>query len=99
MATLLTESPAEIQKSLLNFYSTNPSQEDQATTLTPIVQRCIKDNTVSVVQDLLRHGFCVSTSIARQAVKNHATDIIQVFLDNGWNINDPISETEPPVLG
>ena len=99
LATLSTEDPSEIQKSLLDFYLTNPSQEDQAITLTPIVQRCIRDNNIPLILNLLRDGFHVSTSIARQAVEYRARDIIQVFLDNGWDINDPVSETEPPVLG
>ena len=99
LAADLATMPTEVKEHLDCFYSANPSMEDQKTALTPVIQQCIKDNNVALVRSILRHGFPISTSVARQAVEKGATDILQAYIDNGWDINDPISETEPPVLG
>lgn len=36
---------------------------------------------------------------ALHATETKAKNALQVFLDNGWDINQPMSELKPPVLG
>ncbi|CAI7667652.1 unnamed protein product [Penicillium viridicatum] len=36
---------------------------------------------------------------ALHATETKAKNALQVFLDNGWDINQPMSEPKPPVLG
>jgi hypothetical protein len=52
-----------------------------------------------IVSELLRCGMTLHFTFALRAISGKSKDILDIFLQNGWNINEPISETEPPVLG
>ena len=59
----------------------------------------IKRDNVQFIKELLDRGLHMDTLYTLEAVNAQAKDILEVFLKNGWNINQPISELKPPLLG
>ncbi|KAJ9198850.1 hypothetical protein DTO164E3_4940 [Paecilomyces variotii] len=51
-----------------------------------------------IVSELLRRGMKMHFTFALRAISRKSKDILSIFLEHGWNINEPISETEPPIL-
>ena len=47
---------------------------------------------------LLRHGIRLDRDLIKAAVMSHSTQILQVLLDHGWNINEAQAYCEPPPL-
>ena len=48
---------------------------------------------------LLSQGVRFDGNLVKGAVLSKSTDVLQVLLDNGWNINEPESFSDPPFLG
>ncbi|PLB53809.1 putative hspc200 [Aspergillus steynii IBT 23096] len=48
---------------------------------------------------LLDRGLPMDPIYASQAVRDKAKDALTVFIQRGWDINQPMSELKPPVLG
>ncbi|KAJ5191278.1 uncharacterized protein N7498_010263, partial [Penicillium cinerascens] len=67
--------------------------------LSAIMIEAIKRNSVLFVKELLHRGMPVDPLYALEAIKVKAKDILETFLGNGWDINQPMSELKPPVLG
>jgi len=67
--------------------------------LSAVMTEAIKRNNVQFIQELLHRGVAMNTHYALEAIKAKAKDTLEVILDNGWDINQPISELRPPVLG
>jgi hypothetical protein len=59
----------------------------------------IKRDDVQFIKELLDRGLPMDPLYALEAVNAKAKDALEVFLKNGWNINQPMSELKPPVLG
>lgn len=55
-------------------------------------------NQVAVVGFLLRRGTAITSSAVQQAMANDAFDVLEIFLENGWNINQPIRNNLCPIL-
>lgn len=64
-----------------------------------IMIEAIKLDDVQFIKELLGRGLSMDPLYALEAVKVKGKDSLEVFLQNGWNINEPISELKPPVLG
>lgn len=64
-----------------------------------IMIEAIKRDDVQFVKELLDRGLPMDPLYALEAVKVKGKNALEVFLQNGWNINQPISELKPPVLG
>lgn len=58
----------------------------------------VKHDQSMVVAKLLRYGMGIRYTFAQEAIYAKAKDSLSVFLQNGWGINTPISETEPTVF-
>lgn len=67
--------------------------------LSGIMIEAIKRNSTQFIKELLRRGMPVDPLYAFEAIKVKAKDALKAFLDNGWDINQPISELKPPLLG
>lgn len=65
---------------------------------TVMIQAIRRDDT-QFINELLRRGLPMDQLYALEAVKAKAKRALQIFLDHGWNINQPMSELKPPVLG
>lgn len=59
----------------------------------------IKPNSVQFIQELLHRGMQIDPLYALEAIQVKAKDALEVFLEHGWDINQPMSELKPPVLG
>ena len=64
-----------------------------------IIREAIKRNNTQFVRELLDRGLPMDPLYVLEAVKIKGKDTLKAFLQNGWDINQPISELRPPVLG
>lgn len=64
-----------------------------------IMIEAINRSDVQFIKELLDRGLPMDSLYALEAVSIKREDALKVFLENGWNINQPISELKPPVLG
>ncbi|KAJ6155150.1 hypothetical protein N7470_005716 [Penicillium chermesinum] len=64
-----------------------------------IMIEAIRLDDVQFIKELLDRGLPMDPLYALEAVKVKGKKALEVFLQNGWNINEPISELKPPVLG
>lgn len=51
------------------------------------------------VSELLRRGVPMDKSYVLDAIKGRATGSLELFLWNGFDVNAPTTEVDPPVLG
>lgn len=58
----------------------------------------IKENSVKIVEKLLSYGMTMRYTFVLDAIQAKAKDSLDIFLQNGWDINRPLSETEPTLL-
>lgn len=78
----------------------NSSEEDfDIRDFQAIMIEAINRADVQFIKELLDHGLPMDSLYALEAVGAKRKDALEVFLQNGWNINQPISELKPPVLG
>jgi hypothetical protein len=75
------------------------SDEFDICELSGIMIEAVKRNRTQFIKELLRRGMPVDPLYAFEAIKVKAKDALEAFLDNGWDINQPISELKPPLLG
>lgn len=47
---------------------------------------------------LLSQGLQLHPMYVEQAVSTGSKEVFQAFLDNGWNVNEPLYSFRPPVL-
>lgn len=64
-----------------------------------IMIEAIKRDNTQFIKELFDRGLPMEPLYALEAVKVKRTDTLKVFLQNGWDINQPMSELNPPVLG
>ncbi|CAG7937607.1 unnamed protein product [Penicillium salamii] len=90
----------EIQRfcEILDSQCSRPEKIDKYD-LSAIMIEAIKLNRLQFIRELLHRGLPMDSLYAIEAIKLKAKDAIEVFLDNGWDINQPMSELKPPVLG
>ncbi|KAJ6084466.1 Ankyrin repeat protein [Penicillium sp. IBT 16267x] len=67
--------------------------------LSGIMIEATKRNSTPFIKELLRRGMPVDPLYAFEAIKVKAKDALEAFLNNGWDINQPMSELKPPLLG
>ncbi|KAL4908516.1 hypothetical protein BDW74DRAFT_175200 [Aspergillus multicolor] len=64
-----------------------------------VIQEAMCRNNVEIVSMFLSKGQTLGTTYALNAVRYKATDALDLFLQNGWEINDGFAQARPPVLG
>ncbi|KAJ5345057.1 hypothetical protein N7452_003061 [Penicillium brevicompactum] len=52
----------------------------------------------TLVKELLRCKMPISSTYVQTAAEAKAKNILTIFFDNGWDINTPLDELNPPVL-
>ncbi|RDW87064.1 ankyrin repeat domain-containing protein [Aspergillus mulundensis] len=67
--------------------------------LSAIMVEAIKRNNLQFIQELLARGLPMNPLYALRAIEAKATSALDVFIQSGWDINQPVSELRPPVLG
>lgn len=63
--------------------------------LYPVMYEAVRQDRATVVEELLNHGMRTRYTFALEAIRAKAKNCLGVFLQHGWDINAPISETEP----
>lgn len=51
------------------------------------------------IEELLGRGLPMDPLYALKAIEMKGKDALAIFLEYGWDINQPVSELKPPVLG
>ena len=64
----------------------------------PILREAIDRDLAEVVECFLNHHVPMNSMLVLEATRNTSYRILQAVLDNGWDINEPISSYEPPAL-
>lgn len=64
-----------------------------------IMIEAIKRDHAPFIEELLHRGLQMDPLYVLEAVNARATGALETFLRKGWNINQPVSELKPPVLG
>ncbi|PYI31596.1 ankyrin repeat protein [Aspergillus indologenus CBS 114.80] len=85
-------------RDILDSQSSSPEGFDICD-VSAIMIEAIKLDGVQFIQELLDRGMPMDPLYALEAVKVKGKDALGVFLQNGWDINQPISELKPPILG
>lgn len=89
----------DIQKFREILDSQSSSSEDfDICDFSEIMIEAITQGNVQFIKELLDRGLPMDRSYALEAVKIKRKDALEVFIQNGWNINEPMSELKPPVL-
>ena len=61
--------------------------------LTRLLVRAAGANQVATVKYIMvKRGVSITPMIAKKALNGNAFDVLEVFLDHGWNINNPAQE-------
>ena len=62
--------------------------------------QAVRQDQKDVVAELLQQGLPVSEYYALEAIGHRRSkEVLNMLLQHGWNINQPISELRPPALG
>lgn len=67
--------------------------------LADLMSHAISSNKVFLVKELLRRKMPLTSWYVHKALEAKAKDILEIFFDNGWDINQPMSTMNPPILG
>ena len=63
-----------------------------------VLYRAIEENQAQIVSYVLGLGLKLERLAIERALDVGSIDVFQAFIDNGWEINAPLGELEPPAL-
>lgn len=63
------------------------------------MMEAIKQDNAGFVSTLLSHGFPIQPCYTLEATLHKAKGTLVCYIKEGWDINEPVSEIRPPVLG
>lgn len=63
-----------------------------------VLSGAIEQQNIQLVSYVLSHGIRIEVYAIHRALDLESIPIFQTFLDNGWDINEPLGETSPPAL-
>lgn len=63
-----------------------------------MVEATKRDN-AGFVSTLLSHGFPIQSCYTLEATLHKANGALACYINEGWDINEPVGVTRPPVLG
>lgn len=64
-----------------------------------VMMEAIKQDNAGFVSTLLSHGFPIQPCYTLEATLHKAKGALACYIKEGWNINEPVGEIRPPVLG
>ncbi|PYI09386.1 ankyrin [Aspergillus sclerotiicarbonarius CBS 121057] len=76
-------------------FSENFNIDDFGRTMT----KAIETDNVPVIKELLDRNFPRHSYYARHATRFKSKNALALWIERGWDINEPMSHSEPPVLG
>lgn len=87
-------------KRILDAYiDSDPKSRSNISDLYRTMLNAIWEGGTEFVSILMDSGLPMHYIYAKQAIHSRSKPILAVFLQHGWDINQPISGTEPPILG
>lgn len=84
--------------SLDGSYIGSGSYDSNTFDLSGVMVQAIKLGRTCFVKELLRHGLPILPVYVYEAVKTNAKDVLESFLENGWDINQQMGPMHPPIL-
>ena len=78
---------------------TSPAGDFDICDLHGIMAEAINRDDAQFIKELLDRGLPMDPSYASQATRVKAKSALGVFIASGWDINQPMSELRPPILG
>jgi hypothetical protein len=66
--------------------------------LDTIMMDAIRYDDAQFAEALLSHGLPLHPDYALEAAKLKAKNVLEVLFKNGWNVNKPINDAQPPIL-
>lgn len=64
-----------------------------------VMMEAIKRDSAGFVSTLLSHGFPIQPCYALEATLHKAKGTLACYIEEGWDINEPVGQIRPPVLG
>lgn len=99
LATACASGDLEDAKGILGAYLIGRSPENYALhKFWPALLTALAHNHAEIAPCLLAHGVPFGLLDIQQAIETRSTAIFNVLLQHAWNINQPMSETQPPAL-
>lgn len=86
------------KRQLQDFLDHTLSDDYNIHHLSGAMSYAVWSNKVCITKELLHCGLPESPIYVFEAVKVRAKDVLEIFFDNGWDINRPMSQMEPPIL-
>jgi hypothetical protein len=66
--------------------------------LDTIMIDAIRQDNTQFTMDLLFYRLPLAPDYALEAAKSKAKKVLKIFFEKGWDINNPTSEAQPPLL-
>ncbi|OJJ45475.1 hypothetical protein ASPZODRAFT_17692 [Penicilliopsis zonata CBS 506.65] len=85
-------------REILDLASSSPGDFDICD-FNAVMIEAIKRDDAQLIKELLDRGLPIDPLYALEAIKVKGKNALDIFLQNGWDINQPLSELKPPVLG
>ncbi|KAG2414805.1 hypothetical protein HFD88_005993 [Aspergillus terreus] len=67
--------------------------------LASVMIQAVRRDRTNVVAELLHQELSISQDYALEAIRHRSKGVLNILLQHGWDINQPISELRPPALG
>ncbi|GCB27394.1 ankyrin-2 [Aspergillus awamori] len=64
-----------------------------------IMGQAVEQDSVIFMRELMDRGFPMHSIYARNATRFKSKNALALLIEKGWDINEPMCETQPPVLG
>lgn len=64
-----------------------------------VMMEAIKQDNAGFVSTLLSHGFPIQPCYTLEATLHKAKGALACYIEEGWDINEPVGQIRPPVLG
>jgi hypothetical protein len=92
--------PGDYDKFQAKLDSFLPPPGPELSDFVQVMIKAIEQDRPAFIAELLRRGVRTDfQSIARRALEPRAKGMLDLFLQLGWQINEPMCETLPPILG
>lgn len=89
---------AAVQMILSRSLARRPSEQIERRRFVVALAAAVTNNHVLITAHLLYHGVPLNIGLFVCATKMKSYPMLQLFLDYGWDINEPIDRASPPPL-
>lgn len=87
-----------LQTFFSQWQSKTLSSRSQPETICPALSAAVRNNQVATVTYLLDQGVPVNQELFLYATESKLYQVLDIFLQHGWDINTPVDFIRPPAL-